>query len=76
MIISFNKQNYPLRMYTAEGFGEAEPPQDPFFLVVFAGKAGKYHQKKDDSWRAASPPNLPVCSDEQTVICIGWRHLL
>jgi hypothetical protein len=28
-----------------ERFGEATPPRDLIFLVVFAGKAGKYHQK-------------------------------
>jgi hypothetical protein len=28
-----------------EGFGEALPPQDLSFLVVYAGDAGIYHQK-------------------------------
>jgi hypothetical protein len=32
--------------YAVEGFGEALPPQDLIFLVVFAGFAGKYHQKR------------------------------
>jgi hypothetical protein len=31
--------------YAVEGFGEAQPPRDLNFLVVFAGSAGKYHQK-------------------------------
>ena len=30
----------------AVGGGAAKPPQDPHFLVVFAGKAGKYHEKE------------------------------
>jgi hypothetical protein len=50
-------------MYTTEvvvGFGEALPPQDLYFLVVAAGKAGNHHQKRKVSWRAASPPNLPL----------------
>jgi hypothetical protein len=29
-----------------EGFGEAKPPQDLHFLVVAAGKAGNYHEKR------------------------------
>jgi hypothetical protein len=32
--------------YAVEGFGEAKPPRDLNFLVVFAGFAGKYHQKR------------------------------
>jgi hypothetical protein len=28
-----------------EGFGEASPPHALLFLVIFAGKSGKYHQK-------------------------------
>jgi hypothetical protein len=29
-----------------EGFGEALPPRDNHFLVLFAGIAGKEHQKR------------------------------
>jgi hypothetical protein len=29
-----------------EGFGEAMPPQDLYFLVVVAGFAGNHHQKE------------------------------
>jgi hypothetical protein len=32
--------------YAVVGFGEAQPPRDLIFLVVFAGFAGKYHQKR------------------------------
>jgi hypothetical protein len=28
------------------GFGATSPPQDLQFLVVFASKAGKYHEKE------------------------------
>ena len=28
-----------------EGFGEASPPRDLYFLVVVAGFAGNHHQK-------------------------------
>jgi hypothetical protein len=33
------------RAYAVVGFGEASPPQDLYFLVVVAGKAGNHHQK-------------------------------
>ena len=29
--------------YAVEGFGEATPPQDLYFLVVVAGFAGNHH---------------------------------
>src|SRR4051812_30142993 len=41
--------------------GEASP--DLLFLEVFAGEAGKHLQKKGNSWRACSPPNLPAGDD-------------
>ena len=31
--------------YVVEGFGEALPPRDLYFLVVVAAKAGNHHQK-------------------------------
>jgi hypothetical protein len=33
------------RTYAVEGFGEAMPPRNLYFLVILAGFAGKYHQK-------------------------------
>jgi hypothetical protein len=45
--------------YAAEGFGEALPPRDLHFLVVFAGFAGKYHEKRLFS-EGIRPPNLPM----------------
>ena len=34
------------RTHALEGFGEAKPPRDLYFLVRFAGKAGKAYQKR------------------------------
>jgi hypothetical protein len=37
--------------YAVEQFREASKeclvPQDPYFLVIWAGKAGPYHQKRE-----------------------------
>ena len=49
-------------MYRAcalEGFGEARPPQDLYFLVVVAGKAGNDHQKEKilGGYKPSKPPS-------------------
>jgi hypothetical protein len=52
-----------------EGFGEAPGTlwvwapgllKNLHFSGVFASFAGKYTRKEGDSWRACSPPNLPI----------------
>jgi hypothetical protein len=36
--------------------------------VVVAAKAGSDHQNKDDTWRAGSPPNLPLEGNRVTFL--------
>jgi hypothetical protein len=43
-----------------ERFGEALPPRDFNFLVLFAGFAGKEHQKRIILGGLAAPPTLPA----------------
>jgi hypothetical protein len=44
MYLSYRYSSLICRAYAVEGFGEALHPQDLYFLVVVAGKAGNHHQ--------------------------------
>jgi hypothetical protein len=53
--------------YMVEGFGEAKPPQDPYFLVMIAGFAGNHHQKGMILGGPQAPGTLWVN------LPLGWR---
>jgi hypothetical protein len=50
------------RTYAVEGFGEACLLEISIFLVVCAGKAGTYHQCKDDALEGVPPSKPPNIS--------------
>jgi hypothetical protein len=46
--------------YAVVGFGAASPPRDRYFLVLFAGKAGKEYEKRMILGGPAAPGTLWV----------------
>ena len=52
-------------IYAVEGFGEARLrlPEISIMLLVLAGKAGKYQEHKEDSWRAFALQTSPQDAD-------------
>jgi hypothetical protein len=62
--------------YAAEGLGAAKPPPNLPFLLVFAGEAGKYEQKRRflEDLQSSKPPENADCAS-RVIYSLMKAHL-